>query len=291
MELRVLQYFLAVAREQSISGAAEFLHLTQPTLSRQMKDLEEELGKQLFIRGNRRVTLTEEGMLLRKRAEEIIDLVNKAVREVERSDETITGDIYIGTGESDGVRIVARAARKMQEDFPNVHFHIVSGDACDIIEDLDKGLLDFGVLLGDIDRLKYDYLELPAKDTWGVLMRKDCPLAQKETVTADDLQNLPLIISRQAKNKEALLHWLSAGSAHPNIAATYNLIYNAALMVDEGMGYAFSLDKLTPVGAERRLCFKPLSPPLYLGMTMVWKKYQVFTKASETFLAYLRKEF
>lgn len=291
MELRVLQYFLAVAREQSISGAAEFLHLTQPTLSRQMKDLEEELGKQLFVRGSRRITLTEEGMLLRKRAEEIVDLVNKAEREIKRSDETIAGDIYIGTGESDGVRIVARAARRMQEDFPRVRFHIVSGDACDIIGDLDKGLLDFGVLLGDIDKLKYDYLELPWKDTWGILMRRDCLLAQKETVSAGDLEHLPLIISRQTENKEELLHWLSAGAVQPNIAATYNLIYNAALMVEEGMGYAFSLDRLTPTDGESSLCFKPLSPPLYLGMTMIWKKYQVFTKAAETFLIYLRKEF
>ncbi len=263
MELRVLQYFLAVAREQSISGAAEFLHLTQPTLSRQIKDLEEELGKQLFVRGNRRVTLTEEGMLLRKRAEDI------------------------GAGETDSMRIVARAARKIQEDFPGVHFHISSGDACDILEKLDKGLLDFSVLLGDIDKLKYDYLEFPMKDTWGILMRRDSPLAAKESVTAEDL---PLIISRQAQNKGDLLHWLSAGSAHPNIAATYNLIYNAALMVDEGMGYAFSLDKLTSVGADSNLLFRPLSPPLHLGMTMIWKKYQIFPRAAELFLTYLRRE-
>lgn len=290
MELRVLQYFLAVAREQSISGAAEFLHLTQPTLSRQIKDLEEELGKQLFVRGNRRVTLTEEGMLLRKRAEEIVDLLNKTEREILHSDKTVTGDIYIGAGETDSMRIVARAARKIQEDFPGVHFHISSGDACDILEKLDKGLLDFSVLLGDIDKLKYDYLEFPMKDTWGILMRRDSPLAAKESVTAEDLRDLPLIISRQAQNKGDLLHWLSAGSAHPNIAATYNLIYNAALMVDEGMGYAFSLDKLTSVGADSNLLFRPLSPPLHLGMTMIWKKYQIFPRAAELFLTYLRRE-
>ena len=155
MELRVLQYFLAVAREQNISAAAQSLHLTQPTLSRQLRELEEELGKQLMIRGNRKITLTEEGMLLRKRAEEILDLVGRTEKEIAQSDETVSGDLYIGTGETDGVRQIARTAHQIQESYPGILFHIVSGDAVDVCERLDKGLLDFGVLLGDIDKAKY----------------------------------------------------------------------------------------------------------------------------------------
>ena len=182
MELRVLQYFLAVAREQNISAAAQSLHLTQPTLSRQLKELEEELGKQLMIRGNRKVTLTQDGMLLRKRAEEILELVDRTEKEVMCSEETVSGDVYIGTGETDGVRQIARSANQIQARYPGVHFHIVSGDAVDVCARLDKGLLDFGVLLGDIDKIKYHYMELPMKDTWGVLMRRDSPLAQRDAV-------------------------------------------------------------------------------------------------------------
>ena len=164
MELRVLQYFLAVAREQNISAAAQSLHLTQPTLSRQLKELEEELGKQLMVRGSRKITLTEDGMLLRKRAEEILELVDRTEKEVMQSDEAISGDIYIGTGETDGVRQLARAATRLQKHYPAIRFHIASGDAADVCERLDKGLLDFGVLLGDIDKTKYHYIELPMKD-------------------------------------------------------------------------------------------------------------------------------
>ena len=158
MELRVLQYFLAVTQEQSISGAAEFLHLSQPTLSRQLKDMEDELGKQLLIRGNRKVTLTEEGMILRKRAEEIMELVRKTEREISLSDEMIAGDIYIGAGETDGIRLLAQAAQKLQYDYPMIHFHIISGDSTTVTEQLDKGLIDFGLLFGKIDTTKYEFL-------------------------------------------------------------------------------------------------------------------------------------
>lgn len=161
MELRVLQYFLAVTREQSISGAAESLHLSQPTLSRQLKDLEDELGKQLFIRGNRKITLTEEGMILRKRAEEVIDLINKTEHEISTTDDVITGDVYIGAGETDAVRYLARAARELQKEYPDVHYHISSGDTTDVLERLDKGLIDFGLLFGTIDTSKYEYLSFP----------------------------------------------------------------------------------------------------------------------------------
>lgn len=289
MELRVLQYFLAVAREQNISAAAQSLHLTQPTLSRQLKELEEELGKQLMIRGNRKILLTEDGMLLRKRAEEILELVGRTERELTQSDETVSGDIYIGTGETDGVRQIARTAKRLRERCPGVRFHIVSGDAADVCERLDKGLLDLGILLGDMDKTKYDYMELPMKDTWGVLMRRDDPLAEKDTVSPQDLWDKPLILSRQVDNKSGLYRWLGREPAQLHTVATYNLIYNASLMVGEGMGYAFTLDKLVnTTGSE--LCFRPLEPKLELGMYLVWKRSRVFSKAAELFLERVKEE-
>ena len=193
MELRVLQYYLAVAREQTISGAAESLHLTQPTLSRQLKELEDELGKPLMIRGNRRITLTEEGMLLRKRAEEIVALVSKTTNEIACSSQVVAGDVSIGTGETDAVRIIARIAQSVQEQYPQIRYHITSGDSADITEKLDKGLLDFGILLEPVDISKYDCLRLPMQDTWGVLMRKDAPLAHKQRIAPEDLWHKPLI--------------------------------------------------------------------------------------------------
>ena len=288
MELRVLQYFLAVAREQNISAAAQSLHLTQPTLSRQLRELEEELGKQLMIRGSRKITLTEDGMLLRKRAEEILDLVSRTEKEITRSDETISGDIYIGTGETDGMRQIAKIAHQIQKRYPGIRFHIISGDAVDVRERLDKGLLDFGILLGDVDKSKYSYMTLPMKDTWGVLMRRSSPLEEKEAISPRDLWDKPLILSRQADSKGALYRWLRKEPAQLRIVATYNLIYNASLMVDEGMGYAFTLDKLVNT-SNSNLCFRPLSPRLELGMCLVWKKSQIFSRAMEMFLEQLQK--
>lgn len=286
MELRVLQYFLAVAREQSISAAAQSLHLTQPTLSRQLKELELELGKTLFIRGSRKVTLTEDGMLLRKRAEEILDLVGRTEKEVRQSDEILSGDIYIGTGETDGIRQIAKAAHQLQTLYPNIQFHIVSGDAVDVCERLDKGLLDFGILLGDMDKTKYHYMELPMKDVWGVLMQNNSPLAEKDSITPEDLWDKPLILSRQVENKSGLYRWLRKKPSELHTVATYNLIYNASLMVDEGMGYAFTLDKLVNTMGST-LCFRPLKPHLELGMYLVWKKYQIFSRPAERFLTHL----
>ena len=185
MELRLLNYFLAVAREQSISAAAQSLHISQPALSTQLKLAEQELGKQLLIRGSkgsRKVTLTEEGMILKKRAEEILSLVKKTEDEISRSDETVIGDIYIGAGETDIIRLFARVARSLQKKYPDIHYHISSGNAEYVLEYLDKGLIDFGLLFGDVDTRKYEAIPLPVKDTWGVLMRRDAPLAQKEVI-------------------------------------------------------------------------------------------------------------
>lgn len=290
MEFRVLQYFLAVAREETISGAADFLHITQPTLSRQMKELEDELGKQLFIRGNRQITLTEDGMLLRKRAEEIVDLVKKTEAEITLSDEIIAGEVHIGAGETDGFRLIARTMNKINEDHPQISCHIFSGNAIDVLEQLDKGLLDFGILIGQVDITKYDYIKFPIYDTWGVYMRHDSELAKKETIKPEDLWDKPLIISRQSVENNELSQWLKIKSSDLNITATYNLINNAALMVDEGLGYALSLDKLINTTGKSNLCFRPLEPKLNVELAMVWKKYQIFSRASEYFLQTLKKE-
>ncbi len=288
MELRVLQYFLAVTREQSISGAAESLHLSQPTLSRQLKDMEEELGKQLFIRSNRKITLTEEGMILRKRAEEIMELVKKTEDEIALADESIAGDVTIGAGETDGVRLLAKAAKKIQSEYPLVHFHIVSGDRVSVTEDLDKGLIDFGLLFGGIDTSKYESIKVPYKDNFGVLMRRDSPLAAKETISPEDLRDKPLIVSRQAIHDADLKAILGRSIEKFNIAATYNLLFNGSLMVDEGIGYAICLDKIINVSGSSSLCFRPLEPKTTAGMSLAWKKYQVFTKAAEKFLLQFR---
>ena len=263
MEIRMLKYFITIAREQNISAAAEKLHLSQPTLSRQIKDMEDELGKQLFIRGNRKITLTEDGMILRKRAEEILDLVQKAENEIAVSDKLISGEIIIGTGEVDGVRIVAKTAKKLSEQYPNIQYNIISGDSVDIIEKLDKGLIDFAVLVGyAIDISKYDSVKLPNKETWGVLMKNDCVLAQKEYVTAQDLWDKSLIVSRQAIKGKILTDWLEKDISQLNIIAYYNLVYNASLMVEEGLGYALCIDKIINITEDSNICFKPFYPNL-----------------------------
>ncbi len=290
MELRVLQYFLAVAREQSIVRAAESLHLSQPTLSTQIKAMEESLGKQLLIRGtkgSRKITLTEEGMILRKRAEEILDLVQKTEREISSSDQCIAGDIYIGTGETDAVRFIARAARKLYQTHPGIHYHIASGNAQFVIEQLDKGLIDFGVVLAFKDETKYNSIRLPCKDTWGVIMRKDAPLAEKKAIRPEDLWDKPLILSQQDYNSGALAAWMQKKTSELEIAATYNLLFNASLMAAEGLGYAVGLDKIINTSGSS-LCFRPLAPKRETSMHMIWKKHPVFSKASEKFIQIMK---
>ncbi|MCC8129154.1 MAG: LysR family transcriptional regulator [Clostridiales bacterium] len=285
MELRVLQYFLTVTREQSILGAAQALHLSQPTLSRQLREMEEELGKQLFIRSNRKITLTEEGMLLRKRAEEILSLVDRTKDEISLSDEVIAGDIHIGAGESEGIRFLARAAKALQEEYPLVHFHNVSADRVTVTEDLDKGLLDFGILFGEIDDAKYESLKLPYTERFGVLMRRDDPLAQRGAITTEDLQGKPLIVSRQPLGDSSMLR----GLEERQVVATYNLLFNGSIMVEEGMGYAICFDHIINVSGDSPLCFRPLEGQPEIEMHVVWKKYQVFTKAGQKFLEKLRE--
>ena len=286
MEFRLLEYFLAVAREQNITAAAESLHISQPALSTQLKALETELGKQLLIRGvkgSRKVILTEEGMILRKRAEEMISLMRRTEEEITGSNETIAGNVFIGTGETETVRLFAQVAKKMQQKYPDIRYHISSGNAEHVLEYLDKGLIDFGLLFTEIDPQKYEAVPVPIKDTWGVLMRKDSPLAEKETICPEDLWDKPLIFPHQRGDNTYLSHWLQREETELHIVATYNLIFNASLLVDEGLGYALCYDKLINTHGSN-LCFRPFSPRLEARGFIVWKKYQVFSKAARNFL-------
>ena len=291
MEIRVLKYFLAIARELNISKAAEALHITQPTLSRQLMDLEEELGTKLVVRSSRKLSLTGDGMLLKRRAEDIVSLADKTISEFTSGSEMINGDIYIGGGESDAMRLIARIAAEMREEYPNVHFHIFSNDSDDIADKLNKGLLDFGIFMEPADITKYEHLRLPAFDTLGVLMRSDCPLAARDVIRPEDLQHLPLIVSRQMLHSRDVMKWLKKDFEQLNVAATYNLLYNAALMADEGLGYVLCFDKIIRTNEKKTICFRPLASDIKMHIDIAWKKYQAFSKPAELFLKRLHENF
>lgn len=290
MELRVLRYFLEVARRGNVTRAAEHLHVSQPTLSRQLKDLEEELGKKLFIRSNYSVKLTDEGKLLRTRAEDILDMVDKTTDEFKALDEISGGDIHIGCAESDGIKYLIRAAKALQDKYPRIRYHIYSGGTDSVNERLDKGLLDFAVIVQEVDLSKYNYLKIPSVDSWGLLIRRDNPLASRTSIQADDLLSLPIIISRQGV-AEDFPKWLGEKQDKLNIVATYDLIFNASLMVKEGLGCALGFNKLIHTGADSELCFLPLEPELTTPMYVIWKKYQVFTPVAEKLLYELKTQF
>ncbi len=281
MDIRVLKYFLTVAREESISKAAEVLHMTQPPLSRQLKDLEEEIGKQLLIRGNKRIKLTEDGILLSKRAEEIIELMEKTKTELSSSDTMMNGNIYFGSAETEVVSIIADIAKQLQEKYPLIRYNLYSGDANHITEKLDKGLIDFGLLIEPVDIDKYHHIELPIKDRWGVLMQKNKPLAQKKAIVSEDLLKLPIIVSHQTLISKKIRSWLNYDISKLNITATYDLVNNASRFAKAGLGYIITLDKLINTTGSSELCFRPLSR----------KKNQIFSKAAEFFLKRLQSEF
>lgn len=285
MELRELRYFLAIAQEQSVTKAAEYLYITQPSLSRQMQNLEKEIGRPLFIRGTRKITLTETGMLLKKRAEELIALYEKTEAEISVSPEDVTGEVFIGGGESHSVRTVTRAAHEVQKSYPSVCFNFYSDDAAGVTEKLDKGLIDFGIVVDLRDLSKYNSVRLPHEDEWGVLMRKNSALAEREFITADDLRTKPIIPSQQSLIKGSRIYeWFGGRVSDLIIRAKYNLIYNASLLVKEGMGYAIGLNNLINTTGESELCFRPLYPSVHAHLDLVWKKYSVFSKPAQIFL-------
>lgn len=289
MEFRVLEYFLTIAREQSFSKAAEHLHITQPTLSRQIAELEEEIGKKLFVRGTRKLTLTEEGLLLKQRAEEMITIKEKTKMELMSNESNIFGDVYIGGGETIGMSIIAKVIKQVQIEHPNIKFHLFSGNADSVIEKIEKGLLDFGVLVHSKGTDQYVNIELPIKDSFGILMRKDDELANKEFVTLDEIINKPLIVSAQGNTGNAIINNYKFEDLKDKSVASYNLIYNASLLVKEGVGYCFCLDNLINTEGTN-LVFKPLVPKIEAELTLIYKKYQTFSKASNYFLEKLKQE-
>lgn len=290
MELRVLEYFLEAARESNITRAAQRLHISQPTMSKQIKELEEELGAKLFTRSNYSIKLTEAGMLLRERAEDIISLAEKTKAEFKSLDEINSGDIFVGSAESESVSYFTRVMKDLQSRYPKIRCNFYSGNMEDVCEKLDKGLLDFAIVMSFVDLSKYNYLKIPAADTWGLLMRKDDAVAQKEKLTVDDLIGLPLICSRQWIDQD-YPHWFGNKANAVNITATYNLAFNASVMVRTGMGYAITYDKLTDTSEKSDLCFRPLTGVPKSQMYIIWRKYQTFTPVAKLLLRELQEKF
>ena len=289
MELRVLRYFIEVARTQNITAAAERLHITQPTLSKQLMDLEDELGAKLFERGKRRTTLTEDGMLLFQRAKEIVALADLTESAFRSTDERIAGDIAIGCGETEGMRLLVDAMKEMRAAHPGVTFRLSSGNFEDISDRLDSGLVDFGLFVGDAAVAKYDYIKLPHSDAWGLLMRADDALAERATVRPQDLDGIPLLCSRQAVQSNELAGWLGREFGELDIVATYNLIHNATYMVEAGMGCAVSIEGLVNTSGTG-LVFRPFEPALTARLSFAWKRGRQLSRAAAEFLKLLQSK-
>ncbi len=285
MELRVLKYFLTVAEEKTISKAAETLHLTQPTLSKQLKELEEELQVKLFHLGSREITLTEEGIYLRNRAKEILSLVNATTINLKK-DELIAGEINIGSGETKGFQLIADNLNTMMADHHEVKVNLFSGNADDIKDKIDKGLLDFGLVIDPVDKQKYEYLPLPNPDIWGILVADSHPLAQKNTISPDDLFAEKLLISKQSQVSNQLADWFGQNIEHLEIVGTYNLLYNASLLVKNSALVVLCIEGI--INTQRTgLTFIPLSPPLTANINLIWKKRSVFSSAANHFITNL----
>lgn len=290
MELRTMRYFLAVAREENMTRAAEMLHITQPALSKQLKSLEDELGKKLFTRHSFSIELTEEGILLRKRAEDLVKMADKITAEFLALDDVLGGDIYFGLAESRQIRHLAAAIRKFKSIYPDMRYHITSGDTEQVTEKLDKGILDFAVLAEEPNTAKYHCLPFPEPDVWGAVMPKDCALADKEAVTVEDLAGLPLFCSEQGWRCD-IPRWCGGQMDRLRLEGSFRLSYNGSLFVKEGLGYLLTFRHLINTGPESGLVFKPLSPRLETNIYLIWKKYQAFTPIAERLLEMLKTDF
>lgn len=288
MELRVLRYFLTIAREENITRAADILHITQPTLSRQIMQLEDELDVKLFNRGAK-FSLTEKGLLLRRRAEELLSLAQKTEEEMQALETSVSGTIHIGGGETNAMRIWAPIIKEFSEENPEVVFDFFSGSADELKERVDKGLIDIILLVEPVDIAKYEFIRLPSSDRFGILMRTDSLLAQQASVSSEDLLDKPLIVSGRGLVQAKLMQWFGKQYEDLHVVATYNLINNAAIMVESGLGYAFSLEKLLFEEEGSPLCFRPLEPKVEVGHFLAWKKYQVFSQATEKFLKKIKQ--
>lgn len=290
MEIRVLKYFLETAREGSVTRAAAALHISQPSLSKQLKDLEQELGKKLFVRSNYSIKLTDEGMLLRKRAEEILEMVEKTTDEFKALGNITGGDVRIGCAESHLVSHLAQVIRAFREDYPGLRYHLYSGGTEQVTERLDRGLLDFAFIVEPPSLSHYNYIEIPGVDTWGVLMRRDHPLAALESITCDDLAGIDLICSEQSM-KADIPRWCGQKADTLRFTGTVNLFYNGSVFVKEGLGCMLTFARLADTSPESGLCFRPLSPVLENKMYVIWKKYQVFTPIAELLVKRLEEAF
>ncbi len=288
MELRTLKYFLETAREGNMSRAAERLHVSQPTLSRVMKELEEELGHQLFTRSSYSIHLTDEGMLLRRRTEDLLEMANKITEEFRTLGDTVSGDIHIGCAESHLIKYLARAVRSLNEKYPLIHYHIVSGDTEQVSEKLRRGIYDFAFIVEPPDLSQYNYIEIPESDVWGVVMPMEHPLAEKSEISPEDLIPYPIFTSRQSL-KADLPRWGSNILDKLNIIADFNLSNNAAVFAREVPGLALTFENLVDTSRESGLVFRPLYPRLENKMYVIWKKYQIFSSAAEVFLEEFRK--
>lgn len=288
MEIRVLRYFLTVVREEGINRAAEVLHITQPTLSRQLSQLEEEVGVKLFHRGARKITLTNEGILLRRRAEEILALVDRTEKELIEQEELVEGRIVIGTGELAAVQVLPEIIETFHEKYPGVSYDIFTANADLIKEQMEKGLVDIGVLLEPIDIEKFDFIRLPGKERWVVVMRPDDPLAEKGAVCAKDLENCPLILPRRPNVQNELSNWFGDSFQDANILFTSNLSTNAAVMVRRGLGYSLVIEGSLPFLDEEKLTYRHLSPELTASCVLSWKKQQPFSLAATRFIEHTK---
>ena len=289
MDIRVLRYFITVVKEQTILKAAQTLHITQPTLSRQLMELEEELDCKLFTRSNRKITLTSDGVFLYNRAKEIVTLMDKTAAQFGTPKEIISGDIHIGCAETEAMRPIIKAMKKVRENHPLVRYRIYSGNVWDLSDKMDKGVLDFCIFSEQIDKDKYNYLHLPYTDHWGVLMRSDDPLAGLDAITPHDLLDKPLILSHQDLDDNPVTKILKKDVDELNVVATYNLVYNAILMAEEGLGYLICYDTLPNIKG-RPLCIKPLVPRISVGNDIVWKKNHLFSRQAKVFIEQLQKD-
>ena len=290
MELRNLRYFLAVAREENMTRAAETLHVTQPTLSKALRSLEEELGKKLFVRKSFSIRLTDEGILLRQRAEDLVGMADKIQHEFVTLDDAAGGDLYLGLAESYRIRLLARVIRKLKERCPGLQYHITSGDTEQVTEKLDKGLLDFAVLAEEPDRSKYEALCFPEADVWGLVLREDHPLAAKVKITLDDLIGLPLFCSEQGWYNE-IKTWAGGRFDELHLEGTFRLAYNGSQFAREGLGCLLAFDRLIYTGQGSELVFRRLSPRLETRLYLIWKKYQTFSPISQRFLELVQADF
>ena len=287
MELRTLEYFMEIAREGNMSRAAERLHVSQPSLSKQMKALEEELGKKLFVRDHTGLSLTDEGMLLRKRAEDILGMVRKTTDELQALDDITGGDVQIGCAESYQIRHLARVIKDFKMQYPLFRYHLTSGNTEQVVERLDRGLLDFAVIVEPPDPKKYNYLEMPGSDAFGLLVRKDHELAKKECVTVDDLESIELIVSEQSLIND-IPRWCGENADRLKVSGTINLFYNGSVFVEEGLGGMLTFEHLPDTYEEGNLAFIPLYPRLEVKMYVIWKRYQVFTPIASLLLKTLQ---